>query len=261
VLPSIADQGGLGSALLRTLTLQINPYFTSILSMYVILMICSFASLWLLERGQLYVLAGIAIAIVIFGAAFPTWTALPREAGVAGPITLATWFGLITVGVIVGWYWRAATVRELMVSRTFAVVTTVIAIAGVVGARAINAVAPSSLEPFLDTMFSKDAMGPGRILVSVCSYFVVYRALTCLLAKPLWIILLAPLNLVGKRSLDSYLILSSIILILPGIRQWERSSPLAMLIAAAALAMCIGWAAVRPAKFARRPYAANAKVE
>ncbi len=252
ILPSISDQGGASSALLHMLTLQINPYFASILSMYVVLMICTFVSLWLLERNRLGVLLGWVAALIVFGTIFPTWTALPRESGVPGPITLATWFGLMTIGVIAGWYWRTPAVQSLIASRTWTIIATGIALSGVSAARVLNAFDSELEVPALHALFTKDGMGLGRIVVSLCSYFALYRALTWLLARPRWVKLLSPINLVGKRSLDSYLILSSVVLVLPAIWEWESKSLTGILLALAVLTLCIWWAFIRPAQFSHK---------
>lgn len=243
-LPSIGDQGGIPGAVWRTLTLQINPYFASILSMYVVLMIMALASIWLLRRGRVVALLAISLILVVFGTMYPELTALPREAGVPGPITLATWHGLFTIGLIAGWFWRTSQARNIMNSRLLLWISILATLAGVVGARIVNRLSGDS-SAWMHDLFSKDHMGPGRILVSVLTYYLAYRVLSGISSLVLLQKALKPITFLGTRSLDSYLILSTLVLALPAVWLWDQRSVVAILLAGVVMCLCLAWGRFR----------------
>lgn len=240
VLPSVEDQGGIAVAVARTLALQINPYYASILSMYVVLMIVALGSVWLLRRKMLGTLTALSVASVVFGVFYPTMSALPREYGEPGPITLASWHGLFTIGLVAGWYWEHPRMRSILRSRALLVAAAFGALAGVLIPGSMKLIGVGS-PAWMDAFFSKDQMGPGRIVASVVTYYFIYRILSFLLRDSRWRTAFTPLTFIGTRSLDSYLILSTVVLVLPAIWGWQSESTVAMLLAFVVFFVCLSW--------------------
>lgn len=243
-LPAVENQGGVIGAFVRTLTLQINPYYASILSMYVVLMIVALGSIWVLRRGRLDVVILLTFVSVVFGILYPSMSALPREYGEPGPITLATWHGLFTIGLVTGWYWQHPKIRALFKSRGFLITAAIVAISGIIipGYMKLTHIVPPS---WMDVAFSKDQMGPGRIVASVLTFYFIYRILTSLLGYKSARTVLTPLTFLGTRSLDSYIILSTLVLVLPAVWEWRSDSATAMILALFVAFICLGWGLIR----------------
>ena len=236
-LPSPADQGGWGWAVLRALTLRINPYFASILSLYVVVMLLSLITVELLRRRKVVVAASYALVVYAVGVVRPEWTQLPREAGVSLTLSWGAWFGLFSLGLIGGWYWRhgvAAALERRGVQ------------AAAVGALGVALVAPVLLEGRLpEWAVDKDLMGPVRLVLSVGFYAGGYLVLRSLQRAEVVDRVLSPLTLLGQRSLDSYLVLSTLVLVLPSLVEYEGWSRTAVALGLASLLVCLAWAVLR----------------
>jgi len=238
-LPSRAGEGGWLSAVWRVLTLQINPAYASVLSLYVVVMLGALPLLWLLRRGRPVVAVAMAGLVYAAGVAVPGWSQLPQRGGEVGGWSYATWFGLFAVGVIAGRYWRLEPVQRFVTSRTALVGGTVVAVAGVAAAVLLPNDGPAV------RLLDKEALGPVRLAVGVAVYFALWRALTAIDAHRVGARVLAPFTLLGQRSLDSYLILSVMVITVPSIGRLEQATATGMVAAVACVAACFGWAAVR----------------
>jgi len=236
-LPAPEDQGGWDWAIARALTLQINPYFASILSLYVVVMLLSLVTIELLRRGRALWAAGWATAVYLVGVVRPEWTQLPREAGVDLTLSWGAWFGLFSLGLLAGWFWRHGVSETLERSGV-----QVVAVAAAV----LVLLAPIVLDSRLpEALTNKDLMGPVRVVSSVGFYAGAYVILCALQRITALAKVLSPVTLLGQRSLDSYLILSTAVLVLPSLIEFEGWSRTAMALGVASLGVCLAWALVR----------------
>ncbi|MCZ2822749.1 OpgC domain-containing protein [Modestobacter sp. VKM Ac-2977] len=235
-LPHPDDQGGWVAALAAAVTLRVNPPNASILGLYVIVMLLSLGTVALLRKGWWPVAAGYAAAVYALGFIDPAWVHLPREAGTPLDLSWAAWFGLFTLGLLAGWWW--ADVRSALTQGWVPITLAIVTVIGVLAARA-------DLGSLSDELVDKDVIGPVRILVSVTLWAFVYVVADRAARIPSLAALVAPVSLIGKRGLDSYLILSVLVLVLPSLWTYEQGSPIGVLVALASLCACLAWAGLR----------------
>lgn len=233
-----ADQGGWGWSILGAATLRINPYWANILSLYVVAMLLSLVVLELLRRNLPLLAGGFGLAVYAVSIVRPSWGVFQREAGLPGTLSWAGWFGLFTVGLLAGWYWRRG-VQQAVSTTTALAATAAVSLLGIAVTRTgLDAAVPGVL-------VDKAAMGPLRILFSVAffaaGYGLLIRATRVQGAGPV----LHPFTLVGQRSLDCYLILSTFVLALPSVWAYDQASLTGVSVALFAFALCIAWARFR----------------
>jgi hypothetical protein len=101
------------------------------------------------------------------------------------------------------------------------------------------------LQGLPDELTNKDLMGPVRLTASVAFYAAAYLILRALQQVKVLAQMLSPVTLLGQRSLDSYLILSSVVLVLPSLVEVEGWSRTAVLLGCFTLLACVAWAALR----------------
>ena len=89
------------------LTLRINPHYTSILSLYVVLLLLSIVVVSALAHRQVQAVVAGSLALYIAGYLWPVVFTFPLYPGIAGAVNWATWQPLFMAGLLVGWYWQA----------------------------------------------------------------------------------------------------------------------------------------------------------
>lgn len=240
-MPSVQGEGGWGIAVLRALTLQINPAYASVLSLYVVVMVASVPLLWLLRRRQWALGGGYVLAIYVTSLIWSVWTQLPQRAGEPGGWSYGTWFGLFAVGVGIGWAWRHPTVQRAVSSRAGLALGVAAAAGGTV-----TAVVLSQHDVGIRVL-DKEVLGPGRIALAVAVYYVVWQAVGWVTSH--WATVVRPLSLLGTRSLDSYMILSVLVIVVPSVSAHEQASRTGTVVAGSVVLLCLLWAHLR----GRRP--------
>jgi hypothetical protein len=240
-----ADQvDGWGSALWQTVTLQLNPVDIDILSLYVVLFVVAAAGVLLLRHRAALALAALSVWIYVAGLADTSWAHLPRYAnGPGSHFNIATWQLVFVTGLLIGWYWRDPRVARVISDRRVAVAAGGVVLAAFVAAQ----LAPDAASPggAWAVVFGNADLGPGRIVLGWCMFLVLYH----LLRAPLWRaptrILALTVEPLGRRSLDSFVILSLFSLLLPVVAPYEPAGWDGTRWALIALAVCWAWAGYR----------------
>ncbi|MCZ2822762.1 OpgC domain-containing protein [Modestobacter sp. VKM Ac-2977] len=235
-LPSVAGEGGWALALLRAVTLQINPAYVSVLSVYVVVMLAVLPLLWALHRGRWALGAGYAVIVYGIGIASPGLTEMAQRGGDRGGWSYGAWFGVFAVGATIGWSWRRPGVQSAVRSRRALVIGTAAMAVGTVVAVLMTSTGIAV------RVIEKETFGPGRILLALAVFFVLWRAVTAVQRVPAVRTAIRPLTDVGQFSLDSYLILSIAVLVVPSLGDHDQSSATGVLVAVLVLACCVGWA-------------------
>ena len=234
------------------LTLQINPKFASILSLYVILLLMTPVASWLLSRGRALVLAAAVSALFVVGSLWPEPFILPRVPGVPGQINWATWQLLYVLAMIVGWHWPR--IRETLARRTvwgtLLVATVLVGVAAQARVQLAPAPGEGSLLATIDRLFDDGTLGIGTVLFA----FVVVGALYGLLAPaarrfPRTVF---ELGRIGRRSLDCYIMLCILVITVPAFWVYDPTGRKAMVYAFGVMALMYGWCRLRDWRAARR---------
>lgn len=244
ILPSQPDAGHWPFEVLRAATLTLNPPL-SILGMYVVLMLGAVGALALLQAGRTRLLLAISGIVYVADQLLPVDTSLPGQ-GSDQSFQLASWQFLFVLGLVIGWHWSA--VREWASRRSVLVVAAVVSAA--LGLLAHLTVRVEAFDPptsrWLWILFRKLPLGPGAILYTLAVGLVLYG----LAIRYRDAILLRPVEMLGRRSLDCYLLTTFVALLVVALRI-NTESLLAEVIAIAALGACLGWVWLRDRRAAR----------
>jgi hypothetical protein len=248
--PPAAALGGWPAALWQTVTLQINPFNVDILSMYVVLFAVAGVGVTLLRRGHPWVLATASAAVylaALWGP--PGWAILPEYRGVEGFFDLAAWQALFVSGLLVGWHWRTKNVAQAFESRRLAVAAGVALVVLCVTAQLVERVgvlAPwGTLEDLTRRAFDKGTNGPGRLLLGWCAFTVLYYLMRQARDGRLQRLLVVAFRRVGRRSLDSFVLLSVAVVVLGAVAPYQTGSAVGIASAFALYAVIWCWAWVR----------------
>jgi hypothetical protein len=248
--PPAAALGGWPSALWQAVTLQINPFNVDILSMYVVLFAVAGVGVTLLRRGHPWVLATASAAAylaALWGP--PGWAALPEYPGVEGFFDLAAWQALFVSGLLVGWHWRAKGLVQAFESRRLALAAGLTVVVLCVAAQLVERVgvlAPwGAVEDLTRRAFDKGTNGPGRLLLGWCAFTVLYYLLRQGRGGRLQRLLVVAFRRVGRRSLDSFVLLSVAVVVLGAVAPYQTGSPIGIASAIAVYAVIWCWAWLR----------------
>lgn len=218
-------------AVWRVLTLQAAPPAGSVLRLYVVLLALVVAAYVLLARGRPVAVLLASLALYGVGYLAPAATSLRSYSGDLGA-NWATWQLLLVLALLVGWHWRPARIGERLLARPVRVVavTGALVLAAAVGER----VAPA--------LYDKQMFGPARVLNAfavVTLLFVVVSRLLDVLPRAAF----RPVESVGARSLDSYVIQAGVAVVVPSLVVLPAGA--ALVVAVLTLALCWGWAELR----------------
>lgn len=248
---SVSDVGGWWPSILATLTLQINPRDAAILSLYVVLLVLTPLAALLMHSRLTWLLVTFIVAVFVCGHLFPEQLTLPRYPGASGEINVANWQAIYFLAFIAGWHWKHA--RPRLSNPVVWAVATVIALSAVLYAR----VSRDAQRPeFVEWAFASGQMGPGTVVLAFAIIIAIFPVLT-------WFDRVLPdltgiIARVGRRSLDSYIILAFIVLSYRSYSPYDRSTLAADAGAVGILALMWAWARLRDyrkAKLLARPRA------
>lgn len=244
--PRTADHGGTLGTIRDTLLLQINPPDIDILSLYVILLLFAMVATALLTlRLSALVMVG-SVALYVVASLYPTAFTLPIGDGEVSKFSWGAWQLLFVSALTVGWYWKRADLRHRLTSRwaLLAAGLTWVAVtgAGVLFARLglIPAIQPALHNAF----YNKSDQGIARFVLAWAAFVTLYAALTWVLRRfPLrW---LAPIEVIGKRSLASFIVLTVITVLVPVFAGEDIADGLAMATAVVAGLAMYGYVRLR----------------
>ena len=239
----IQELGGPLPAAIATLTLQVNPHYTSILSLYVVLLLLAMAVVAALtHRLTPLVVAG---SLALYGAGYwwPLAFTFPAQPGVPGAVNWATWQLLFVGALLVGWHWRSATVRWALHSRlpwgcALGLVATA---AGIGWLTRLGGADP--WKAVVAEVFTEGTLAPATILLAFAAALVGYpicRALVRIAAP-----LASPIARIGQHSLDCYLILSVAVILLPSLYRYNPAGLIGVGVTIDLLVVMFGWCLLR----------------
>lgn len=181
-------------------TLGIVPLEASVMRLYLVLMLLVLPAYFLLARGRVRLLLAVSVGIAVAGWLWPTLGTIP--APVVGlyydPQVVALWTGwqlVFVLPLVLGWFWSDLDVSTWLARRTWFVAV----------ACAAAVVAGWVFTPLAPALFSKYDAAPGRVFVAFAFAFGAYAVLAWGVDRwpHGW---LRPVQMLGRRSLDSYVI-------------------------------------------------------
>jgi hypothetical protein len=247
-LPSAAAEDGWAAAIVSTLTLRVNPPEVSILALYAVMSLMTpLVVLFLASRVAIIALI-VSVLIYAYGWAFPEMTTFPERAGKAGYVNWATWQALFVAALIIGWHWRSPALQKLLRAGWSLAVATAAAvglgIAGYLDTRQGVFQDTPWAEPVADS-FGDGRLGPGTIMFAFLASFVLYRVARAAYRADAGRVLCAPLALLGRHSLDGYVLIGLVAMVFPAIHIYRPDRAAGMLLALVVLAAVLAWARLR----------------
>lgn len=239
----VGTLGGPFPAAIATLSLQVNPPYTSILSLYVVLLLLAMAAVTALShRLTPLVLAG---SLALYGAGYwwPLAFTFPAQPGVPGAVNWATWQLLFVGALLVGWHWRSGPVRWALRSRLAwgCALGLVATAAGIGWLTRLGGADP--WKAVVAGVFTEGTLAPATILLAFAAAIVGYpicRALVRIAAP-----LASPIARIGRHSLDCYLILSMAVILLPSLYRYDPAGLIAVGVTIDLLVVMFGWCLLR----------------
>ncbi|MDG4664570.1 OpgC domain-containing protein [Mycobacterium sp. 236(2023)] len=196
--PGLADIGEASPAQMAwwLATMQINPDRVDILSMYVALLALAAVWVWALSR-RWWPLVGVSSAVLYTAAVTLDWGRFPNRPDGWAYFNTAAWQALFGVAFVAGWYWSR--LRDPLRGRA--------ALAIASGGGLLVAAAGVALHHFGTGawLFDKANCGPGRILLALAAFVVLYQMMRFAIAYVPRLV--APVVLVGSRSLACFVAL------------------------------------------------------
>lgn len=247
-LPSITAEGGGARAIWHVLTLRVNPPTASILALYAVMSLLTIVVIVFLTAGLPLIALGVSAAVYVYGLLFPTYTTFPERAYVPGYVNWATWQALFVLAILVGWHWRDDRVQRMVRSnRVLACALLACLGLGSLGYADTHraAFASSDVQTPLRWLFGNSELGPGTMVFGFLAVLVLYRLAALVCTARLGQALLLPLRLLGRRSLDSYVLIAAVSIISPVVMVYRPDGWEGVALALCVLAAAIGWALAR----------------
>ena len=246
----VADLGGPVPAAFATLSLQVNPQYTSILSLYVVLLLLAMVAVAALSRRQPAPVVAGSLALYAAGLRWPDVFTFTERPGSPGAVNWATWQVLFLAALLIGWYWNAAPSVERGPVLDWAGPRAPSSSSGrqPVGSRRRASRRRGSWR--WPRRFTDGLLGSGRILMAFAAVIVGYHV--CRWVLRTWPPLLTPFALIGRRALDCYVLLSVVVIVLPSVLVYRASGWLAVGVTFDVLALMVGWCLLRD-RLRKRP--------
>lgn len=243
-LPQLAPYGSDAAVVLDVLTLQLSPVYLDVLPLYLVLMALAALAVPLMAAGRWReILAASAVAYVA-GLVVPVSFALPHEEGLPGFFNLAAWQLLFLLALVAGWHWQE--IRARVVARSTLVVAAGLLAGLTLAGAALKVLSTdgSAVDRAIEWAVEKGDFGPGRLLLSLAAFPLAYVLLSALVAR-LPARTCSNLAAIGRHSLDSFVILSLAIVVVPTVIDYSPSSLTAELVALGVIAAAWAWASAR----------------
>nr|WP_269440779.1 OpgC domain-containing protein [Micromonospora tarapacensis] len=244
-LPDLDVYGGPLEVLWHLVTLQLSPTFLDILPLYIILLSLAALAVAALRAGRWKLVVVGSVALYTVGMLVGQWTTLPQQKGDPGYFNWATWQLLFMSALIVGWYWHQ--VRQPVASRAGVVTAGVVLLGGTAAAAAARVLLADGTTGarFTTWLLDKSALGPGRLILGWAAFVIAYRILDSAPVRRVARLLLTELERLGRRSLDSFVILSVAVAVLPTVTRVSTVSLAAQVSVFQVLVLCWLWAVLR----------------
>lgn len=215
------------------LTMSLAPPVGSVLRLYVILLLLAMGAYWLLLRGQWAVVLAASGAVYCIGLLFREHTSFVAFDGVTRGANWAMWQLLSISALVLGWQWERIRAADFLRRQRWWVLLgypVVFVVLTVVGRRFWLA--------------EKIDFSLPRMLVAYATLAFLYVAaeqLTAFIPPSVT----RPVEMIGRRSLDSYIIQASVATLVPSYVAFGPGSTAAQLLAVGVLGVCWAWAALR----------------
>ena len=261
--PAVGALGGPLPAAFATLTLRYSPHYTSILSLYVVLLLLSVAAVAALAFRRPWIVAAGSVLLYAAGYCWPEALSFPVRPGVPGPVNWATWQLLFVTALLVGWYWRSPQVRWIVTSRPLlSAAALLVLVLAVVGWMVTHGARPGWWLG-VSVGFTEGTLGPATIVMAFAAVLVGYRCCQVLVAcdvRPAGAArsgavrvagaavagaAVSFLGRIGRRSLDCYLILSVVVIVLPSVFVFPADGIVGVGVAFDVLAVMFLWCLLR----------------
>ena len=194
-------------------TMQINPRYVDILSMYVVLLVLAMVWTPLLRRGWWPAVVG-SSALIYAVAVATDWGRFPNQPDGYAYFNTAAWQALFGSAFVVGWYWSRLADRMRSPA----------ALAVAVGAGLLVAATGLLVRDTAAgaTAFDKPDCGVGRIALAWAAFVVLYQLLRFAVARAPAVI--GPFVEIGSRSLACFIALCVIETFLPLVIGSDRAT-------------------------------------
>lgn len=231
-LPPLADQP-VWETVWRVITLQEAPPVGSVLRLYVVIFLLAFGVFWLLARGRAVMVAAASVTLYLVATQVPGPFTFVEFDDVTSGVNWGRWQLLFFTALLLGWQWRKLDVPAWLHRRRWTVGA--VAIVWLIVAKVLLVHAPG--------FFDKLNMGPGWFVSAWAVVTLLYVVLTAVMQLvPRWVF--RPAELVGTRSLDSYIIQAVIAVSVPSFMALEPG-PAAAGVAVGTFLLCWLWAELR----------------
>jgi hypothetical protein len=233
-LPTAEQAGGWPVALWHALTLQLTPPMIDVLSLYVALFVVAAAVLALLRRR----LVGIALATSAV-----VWLAAVVSAGPGRETGFNPWAwqALFVSGLVAGWHWHSWSLSPVTRRRLWlcAVITAglFLVLAQLRGARG-----GQGGSELVETLTARRDLGPVRLLLGWVYLAALYPVLRRAWHRAPVRWARTVLDPVGRRSLDSFVLMTVVLVVLPTIWPYDHRGWAGVVVAAATLGTAWTWA-------------------
>ena len=240
-LPSVDELGGPVPALAGIALLRVQPPYLNVLPLYVVLLavVAPLCLLALTRRRWSLVLVP-SVLLYAAGQADPGLLHVADLVSTPGTWAWACWQLLFVGGLIAGWHWRDS-VRPWLVEHRRPVVVSAVAVTAVLAvlANAFDLLAGSAgrFAPLVAASFDKYALRPGVVVYLLAAVVVTYVVLGRLHADGPGAAVSRRLATIGSRSLDCYLMLSAVQLVVLGLWPVRPAWVSAVLLAATLVVM------------------------
>jgi hypothetical protein len=211
-VPTPAELGGAVATVFGVGALQVQPYYLTVLPLYVVLLgLAGPAVVWALRGGHWQAVVAASAAVYLVAQVDPHFVRITDAAETQRMWSLGAWQALFVGGLVVGWHWRER-VHPWLRRRREAVVGVAVVftltIAVLANAYDMFGGAGSALQPVVDTLFGKGQMRPGRVALLLAAVVTGHALLGAMSGARVPAVAARFLAAIGSKSLDCYLLLS-----------------------------------------------------
>nr|WP_173008276.1 OpgC domain-containing protein [Mycolicibacterium sp. P1-18] len=185
-------------------TMQINPRFVDVLSMYVVLLVLAIAWTPLLERGWWPAVAG-SSALLYAVAVATGWGRFPNQPDGYAYFNTAAWQALFASAFVVGWHWNR------LADRMRGPTALAVAVGGGLLLAATGVLVRDTAAGAI--AFDKPECGVGRIVLAWAVFVVLHQLSRFAVTRTP--ALVGPMVMIGSRSLACFIALCVIETFLP----------------------------------------------
>ncbi|MDD7945822.1 OpgC domain-containing protein [Microbacterium sp. NE2HP2] len=227
-----------GDVVAGALNLQLAPPSGSVLRLYLVLLAIALLAYLLLSRGAWWAVVAGSVSIYGIGWLVPELTSFRGYNSDGLGANWACWQLLFIVALVIGWFWRSHDIPGRIQAHA-------VVVAGVTGMLIVAAFFGERIVPWL---YVKTMLAPGQFINAYAVVLFLFVALTWLLRViPRWVF--RPVEIIGTRSLDSYIIQAGVAVIVPSMLLYSTQSGIAVAIALITLLTCWAWAEFRRSRY------------